>query len=46
MHNFKQSFVGLFQSVKLTKRVKEMCSMVPDIKHTILLIGGGTDQIK
>ncbi|XP_067364460.1 apoptosis inducing factor mitochondria associated 4 isoform X2 [Channa argus] len=26
---------------KLTKRVKDMCSMVPDIKHTILLIGGG-----
>uniref|UniRef100_A0A8C4E5D3 Apoptosis inducing factor mitochondria associated 4 n=1 Tax=Dicentrarchus labrax TaxID=13489 RepID=A0A8C4E5D3_DICLA len=29
------------QSLKLTKRVKEMCRMVPDIKHTILLIGGG-----
>ncbi|KAK5868581.1 hypothetical protein PBY51_009581 [Eleginops maclovinus] len=28
-------------SLNLTKRVKEMCSMVPDIKHTILLIGGG-----
>ncbi|XP_076591782.1 apoptosis inducing factor mitochondria associated 4 [Chaetodon auriga] len=28
-------------SLKLTKRVKEMCSAVPDIKHTILLIGGG-----
>ncbi|XP_033970844.1 apoptosis inducing factor mitochondria associated 4 isoform X1 [Trematomus bernacchii] len=28
-------------SLKLTKRVKEMCSMVPGIKHTILLIGGG-----
>ncbi|XP_051254775.1 apoptosis inducing factor mitochondria associated 4 isoform X2 [Dicentrarchus labrax] len=28
-------------SLKLTKRVKEMCRMVPDIKHTILLIGGG-----
>uniref|UniRef100_A0A8C9YVB9 Apoptosis inducing factor mitochondria associated 4 n=2 Tax=Sander lucioperca TaxID=283035 RepID=A0A8C9YVB9_SANLU len=28
-------------SLKLKKRVKEMCSMVPDIKHTILLIGGG-----
>uniref|UniRef100_A0A8C2XAW1 Apoptosis inducing factor mitochondria associated 4 n=1 Tax=Cyclopterus lumpus TaxID=8103 RepID=A0A8C2XAW1_CYCLU len=25
----------------LTKRVKEMCSRVPDIKHTILLVGGG-----
>uniref|UniRef100_A0A8C4GJN2 Apoptosis inducing factor mitochondria associated 4 n=1 Tax=Dicentrarchus labrax TaxID=13489 RepID=A0A8C4GJN2_DICLA len=29
------------KSLKLTKRVKEMCRMVPDIKHTILLIGGG-----
>nr|XP_046244886.1 apoptosis inducing factor mitochondria associated 4 [Scatophagus argus]XP_046244887.1 apoptosis inducing factor mitochondria associated 4 [Scatophagus argus]XP_046244888.1 apoptosis inducing factor mitochondria associated 4 [Scatophagus argus]XP_046244889.1 apoptosis inducing factor mitochondria associated 4 [Scatophagus argus] len=28
-------------SLKLTKRVKEMCSVVPDIQHTILLIGGG-----
>ncbi|XP_032361762.1 apoptosis inducing factor mitochondria associated 4 [Etheostoma spectabile] len=28
-------------SLKLKKRVKEMCNMVPDIKHTILLIGGG-----
>uniref|UniRef100_H3DKS8 Apoptosis inducing factor mitochondria associated 4 n=1 Tax=Tetraodon nigroviridis TaxID=99883 RepID=H3DKS8_TETNG len=28
-------------SLKLTKRVKEMCSRKPDIKHTILLIGGG-----
>ncbi|XP_029302735.1 apoptosis inducing factor mitochondria associated 4 isoform X1 [Cottoperca gobio] len=28
-------------SLKSTKRVKEMCSMVPDVKHTILLIGGG-----
>ncbi|KAM7413269.1 hypothetical protein PAMA_020584 [Pampus argenteus] len=27
--------------LKLTKRVKEMCSPVPDIKHTVLLIGGG-----
>ncbi|TMS07628.1 Apoptosis-inducing factor 3 [Larimichthys crocea] len=27
--------------LKVTKRVKEMCSMAPDIKHTILLIGGG-----
>uniref|UniRef100_H2UUI7 Apoptosis inducing factor mitochondria associated 4 n=1 Tax=Takifugu rubripes TaxID=31033 RepID=H2UUI7_TAKRU len=25
----------------LTKRVKEMCSRIADIKHTILLIGGG-----
>ncbi|XP_035478835.1 apoptosis inducing factor mitochondria associated 4 isoform X1 [Scophthalmus maximus] len=24
-----------------TRRVKEMCSLAPDIKHTILLIGGG-----
>uniref|UniRef100_UPI0037E7B826 apoptosis inducing factor mitochondria associated 4 n=1 Tax=Semicossyphus pulcher TaxID=241346 RepID=UPI0037E7B826 len=28
-------------SLKLTRRVKAMCSMVPDIKHTIVLIGGG-----
>ncbi|XP_054456346.1 apoptosis inducing factor mitochondria associated 4 [Anoplopoma fimbria] len=28
-------------SLKLTKRVKEMCSKAPDNKHTILLIGGG-----
>ncbi|KAM9359787.1 apoptosis-inducing factor 3-like [Symphorus nematophorus] len=28
-------------SLKLTKRVKQMCSIVPDVKHTILLIGGG-----
>ncbi|XP_037328193.2 apoptosis inducing factor mitochondria associated 4 isoform X1 [Pungitius pungitius] len=28
-------------SLKLTKRVKEMCTRVPDIKHTTLLIGGG-----
>lgn len=27
--------------LKVTKRVKEMCSVAPDIKHTILLIGGG-----
>ncbi|XP_040901679.1 apoptosis inducing factor mitochondria associated 4 [Toxotes jaculatrix] len=27
--------------LKQTKRVKEMCSLVPDIKHTIVLIGGG-----
>nr|XP_020455737.1 apoptosis-inducing factor 3-like [Monopterus albus] len=29
------------KSLKLTKRVKEMCSVSADIKHTILLIGGG-----
>ncbi|XP_053176639.1 apoptosis inducing factor mitochondria associated 4 [Scomber japonicus] len=29
------------KTLKLTKRVKEMCSLVPDIKHTVLLIGGG-----
>ncbi|XP_056229791.1 apoptosis inducing factor mitochondria associated 4 [Seriola aureovittata] len=29
------------KTLKLTKRVKEMCSLVPEIKHTILLIGGG-----
>ncbi|XP_075956219.1 apoptosis inducing factor mitochondria associated 4 isoform X3 [Anarhichas minor] len=28
-------------SLKMTKRVKEMCSRAPDIKHTTLLIGGG-----
>ncbi|TNN01888.1 hypothetical protein fugu_011270 [Takifugu bimaculatus] len=28
-------------ALKLTKRVKEMCSRIADIKHTILLIGGG-----
>ncbi|XP_034461241.1 apoptosis inducing factor mitochondria associated 4 isoform X2 [Hippoglossus hippoglossus] len=29
------------KSLNLTRRVKDMCSMVPDIKHTVLLIGGG-----
>ncbi|XP_071353357.1 apoptosis inducing factor mitochondria associated 4 [Trachinotus anak] len=29
------------KSLKLTKRVKEMCSLVPGIQHTIVLIGGG-----
>ncbi|KAM4627151.1 apoptosis inducing factor mitochondria associated 4 isoform 1-T2 [Polymixia lowei] len=29
------------KSLKMTKRVKEMCSRVPHINHTILLIGGG-----
>uniref|UniRef100_A0A665T315 Apoptosis-inducing factor 3-like n=1 Tax=Echeneis naucrates TaxID=173247 RepID=A0A665T315_ECHNA len=29
------------KSLSLTKRVKKMCSMVPDINHTIVLIGGG-----
>uniref|UniRef100_A0A3B4UPJ9 Apoptosis inducing factor mitochondria associated 4 n=1 Tax=Seriola dumerili TaxID=41447 RepID=A0A3B4UPJ9_SERDU len=38
---FHPLFVCFPQSLKLTKRVKEMCSLVPDIKHTILLIGGG-----
>ncbi|XP_049582666.1 apoptosis inducing factor mitochondria associated 4 [Syngnathus scovelli] len=28
-------------TLKQSKRVKEMCSVNPDIKHTILLIGGG-----
>ncbi|XP_074498025.1 apoptosis inducing factor mitochondria associated 4 [Sebastes fasciatus] len=28
-------------TLKVTRRVKEMCSMAPDVKHTILLIGGG-----
>uniref|UniRef100_A0A3P9QE42 Apoptosis inducing factor mitochondria associated 4 n=1 Tax=Poecilia reticulata TaxID=8081 RepID=A0A3P9QE42_POERE len=26
---------------KLTKRMKEMCTVKPDVKHTILLVGGG-----
>uniref|UniRef100_A0A8D0D2R3 Apoptosis inducing factor mitochondria associated 4 n=1 Tax=Sander lucioperca TaxID=283035 RepID=A0A8D0D2R3_SANLU len=41
--SYKVKHVGReqFTSLKLKKRVKEMCSMVPDIKHTILLIGGG-----
>ncbi|KAM9853426.1 apoptosis inducing factor mitochondria associated 4 isoform 2-T2 [Aulostomus maculatus] len=29
------------KSLNTTRRVKEMCSAVPEIKHTILLIGGG-----
>ncbi|KAM9318670.1 apoptosis-inducing factor 3-like [Pholidichthys leucotaenia] len=28
-------------SLNMTKRVKEMCNMSPDVKHTVLLIGGG-----
>ncbi|KAG8002048.1 Apoptosis-inducing factor 3 [Nibea albiflora] len=28
-------------SLNVTKRVKEMCSIAPDVKQTILLIGGG-----
>ncbi|XP_059187276.1 apoptosis inducing factor mitochondria associated 4 [Centropristis striata] len=28
-------------SLKSTRRVKEMCGMKPDSKHTVLLIGGG-----
>ncbi|XP_070685159.1 apoptosis inducing factor mitochondria associated 4 [Pempheris klunzingeri] len=28
-------------SLTSTRRVKEMCSLAPDIKHTILLVGGG-----
>uniref|UniRef100_A0AAQ4PFR5 Apoptosis inducing factor mitochondria associated 4 n=1 Tax=Gasterosteus aculeatus aculeatus TaxID=481459 RepID=A0AAQ4PFR5_GASAC len=30
-----------YKSLKLTKRVKEMCTREPDIQHTTLLIGGG-----
>uniref|UniRef100_A0A3Q2CR36 Apoptosis inducing factor mitochondria associated 4 n=1 Tax=Cyprinodon variegatus TaxID=28743 RepID=A0A3Q2CR36_CYPVA len=30
-----------FNSMKLTKRVREMCTVQPDVKHTILLVGGG-----
>ncbi|XP_044210846.1 apoptosis inducing factor mitochondria associated 4 [Thunnus albacares] len=29
------------KTLKMTRRVKEMCSVEPDIKHTVLLIGGG-----
>ncbi|XP_069004094.1 apoptosis inducing factor mitochondria associated 4 [Embiotoca jacksoni] len=29
------------KSLMLTKRVKEMCKMIPEIKNTILLVGGG-----
>ncbi|XP_017288887.1 apoptosis inducing factor mitochondria associated 4 [Kryptolebias marmoratus] len=29
------------KSLNVTKRVKEMCTVQPDAKHTILLIGGG-----
>ncbi|KAM3615836.1 uncharacterized protein V6R79_008530 [Siganus canaliculatus] len=29
------------KALKLTKRVKEMCTLVPEIRHTVLLIGGG-----
>lgn len=32
------------QSLKLTKRVKEMCSRTPDITHTVILIGGGNKK--
>uniref|UniRef100_A0A3P9H288 Apoptosis inducing factor mitochondria associated 4 n=1 Tax=Oryzias latipes TaxID=8090 RepID=A0A3P9H288_ORYLA len=28
-------------SLKLTKRVKEMCTLEPGAKHTVLLVGGG-----
>ncbi|CAJ1065555.1 apoptosis-inducing factor 3-like [Xyrichtys novacula] len=28
-------------SLKLTRRIKAMCSEAPEVKHTILLIGGG-----
>eukprot|EP00064_Thunnus_orientalis_P018819 superscaffoldBa00004466_g18925 len=34
------------KTLKMTRRVKEMCSVEPDIKHTVLLIGGGKDWIK
>lgn len=33
----------LSQSLKVTRRVKEMCSVAPDINHTVLLVGGGED---
>lgn len=35
---------SVYVSIKknsLTRRVKEMCRMVPEIKHTIVLVGGG-----
>ncbi|MEQ2207440.1 hypothetical protein XENOCAPTIV_012472, partial [Xenoophorus captivus] len=28
----------------LTKRVREMCTVHPDVKHTILLVGGGYER--
>uniref|UniRef100_A0A8D3CHA3 Apoptosis inducing factor mitochondria associated 4 n=1 Tax=Scophthalmus maximus TaxID=52904 RepID=A0A8D3CHA3_SCOMX len=34
-------YVSIDKKVRGCKRVKEMCSLAPDIKHTILLIGGG-----
>lgn len=40
-----QYTVCLSQSLTVTKRVKEMCSVVPDVKHTILLIGGGENFV-
>lgn len=41
-----KTFTCFPQSLNLTKRVKEMCSRIPDIKHTILLIGGGNKEVK
>ncbi|KAM6933939.1 apoptosis inducing factor mitochondria associated 4 [Xenentodon cancila] len=29
------------KTLKATKRVKEMCTVEPDVKHTVLLVGGG-----
>ncbi|CAM9141637.1 unnamed protein product, partial [Lampetra planeri] len=31
------------KTLKLTRRVKEMCSVSPDIVHTIVLVGGGME---
>lgn len=33
--------VCFLKSLKLTRRVKEMCTWVPDNKHIIVLVGGG-----
>lgn len=37
-------FVCLFQLLKTNKRVKDMCTVAADIKHTILLVGGGKEK--
>lgn len=33
--------VCFLKSLKLTRRVKDMCTRVPENKHTIVLVGGG-----
>uniref|UniRef100_A0A3B5M0K5 Apoptosis inducing factor mitochondria associated 4 n=1 Tax=Xiphophorus couchianus TaxID=32473 RepID=A0A3B5M0K5_9TELE len=37
----KSFIICCSQSLKLTKRMKEMCTVNPDVKHIILLVGGG-----